>query len=82
MAAKMKLKNMNDIRGMMAEEIQRLRDEETTAANLNAVSNATGKILGSIKLEMEYARLCGHKPKSDFIQLGDKVTIEKTTATN
>lgn len=51
------------------DEIQRIRDGETTAANANAVTNATGKILSSIKLQMEYYRLTG-KPLPDMPLLG------------
>lgn len=74
----MPIKNMNDIRAMLCEEIEKLRKNKTTAANVNAVTNATGKILSTIKLEMEYAKLSNQKPKNSFIQLEDKSTIGGT----
>lgn len=71
---------MNDIRGMLCEEIQKLRENKTTPANVNAITNATGKILSTIKMELEYAKLSNKKPNSDFIQLEDKISIASTEA--
>lgn len=72
------MKNMNEIREMLCEAIEDLKSEKTTAANVNAIVNATGKILGTIKLEMEYSRLIGKQPKVDFIKLGEKSLVEKS----
>lgn len=66
------MKNMDEIRTMLCEAIEDLKSEKTTAANVNAVVNATGKILSTIKLEMEYAKLIGKQPKFDFIKSGGK----------
>jgi hypothetical protein len=71
------MKNMNDIRAMLCEEIEALRNKETTPANVNAIVNATGKILSTIKLEMEYAKLAGKEPKMDFIQLTEAATVSR-----
>lgn len=40
----------------------KIREGNTTAASVNAISNATGKILSTVKLEMEYYRLIGKTP--------------------
>jgi hypothetical protein len=69
------MKNMNDIRAMLCEEIQKLRDNKTTAANVNAITNATGKILSTVKLELEYAKITNKTPKPGFIELEEKVEI-------
>jgi hypothetical protein len=58
------------LRAIMSDEIRRLRDGETTAASANAVSNAAGKILSTVKLEMEYARLTGRKPLIAMLDAG------------
>jgi len=70
------MKNMNDIRQMLCEEIDSLREKKTTPASVNAIVNATGKILSTIKLELEYAKLAGKEPVNDFIQLTDKVQLQ------
>ena len=62
------LKTVNDMRSMLTEEIQKLRSGKTTAAAVNAVVNATGKILSSVKLEIEYNKLVGQTPKIPFIE--------------
>lgn len=61
--------NIDDIRRILGEEIEKLRNGDTTAANVNAVTNATGKILSTIKLEMEYCKLVGKTPTIDFIKI-------------
>jgi len=75
------MKNMNDIRQMLAEEIQKLRDKQTTPANVNAIVNATGKILSTIKMEIDYAKLTNKHAKIDFIQLSDVEITPAATAT-
>lgn len=54
--------SLNELRGILSDEIEKLRNNSTTAANVNAVSNASGKILSTFKLELEVARLLGKKP--------------------
>ena len=53
---------LDDVRIMLSEEIRRLRSGDTNAANVNAISNATGKYLSSIKLELEIHKLMGKQP--------------------
>jgi hypothetical protein len=55
---------LNELRGILSDEIDKIRSGATTAANVNAVSNATGKILSTIKLELEAVKLLGKKPSS------------------
>lgn len=75
--------SLNELRGVLAEEIQKIREGNTTAASVNAISNATGKILSTVKLEMEYYRLIGKTPHiplllSDNDKQDDKVRDIKT----
>jgi hypothetical protein len=60
---------MNDIREVLSAEIENLRNDKTTPANLNAITNATGKILATVKLELEYAKMTNKKLSNGFIQL-------------
>jgi hypothetical protein len=62
------LKTVDDLRLILAEEIQKIRTGTTTAANVNAVTNAAGKILSTIKLEIEYNKLLGRTPNIPFIE--------------
>jgi hypothetical protein len=58
---------LNDIRVILADSIRELRAGSSSPANINALSNATGKILSSVKLEMEYYKAIGRKPQIDMI---------------
>ena len=66
------LKTVNDMRIMLTEEIIKLRNGDSTAANVNAIVNATGKILSTIKMEIEYNKLLGKIPNIPFIEAGTK----------
>jgi len=72
------LKTVNDMRSILTEEILRLRAGTTTAANVNAIVNATGKILSTVKLEIEYNKLLGQMPDISFIETGKKKLIAKS----
>jgi hypothetical protein len=64
----MQTKSLDALRTILSEEIDKVREGKTSAANVNAVTNATGKILSSIKLEMEYFKLLGKVPEIDFVK--------------
>jgi len=64
--------NINSLRNILAEEIDKLRQGQTNAANVNAVTNATGKILSTVKLEMEYCKMVGKTPDIGFISISEK----------
>jgi len=72
----MQIKNMNDIRSILAEEIENLRAKKTGPSTLNAIVNATGKILTTVKMEIEFAKLTNMKPSNGFIQLEEKVALD------
>jgi hypothetical protein len=50
------LMSMTDIRIVLSDQIRDLAAQTTSPANANAVTNAVGKMLSSLKLEMEYRR--------------------------
>lgn len=62
------MQHVGEMRILLAEEIKSLRDGNTTAANINAVVNATGKYLQTIKMEVEYNRLKGQTPNIKFFE--------------
>lgn len=53
---------LNELRGILSGEIEKLRTDKGTAATANAISNACGKILSSVKLELEAYKMMGRKP--------------------
>lgn len=74
------IKTVNDLRVILAEEIEKIRSGQTTAANVNAIVNATGKILTTVKMEIEYNKLIGKTPNIDFINAPAQITDEATKA--
>lgn len=50
------IENMNDVRGVLVNQIQKLDNKESTPAVANAIFNGIGKILSTVKLEVEYSR--------------------------
>lgn len=65
------MKTMHQIREILSDEMDNIRAKTTTAANVNAVCNATGKFLSTIKLEMEYSKMIGKQPSTNFLKLMD-----------
>ena len=61
------LENVNDIRLILADEIKRLRAGDSSPATVNAVVNATGKMLTTVKLEMEYMKAINKLPNIPFM---------------
>lgn len=58
---------INDIRGVLAEEINAIRAGNSSPAKLNAIVNATGKILASVRLEMDYIKAVGKTPNISML---------------
>lgn len=58
----MKAMNMAQIRNELSEAITELRAKTITPKEMNAIVNAVGKYLFSVKLELEYAKMKGGIP--------------------
>jgi hypothetical protein len=61
------MKNVEELREFLTKELQRVSDGEITPAAANASANLTGKILSSVKLELEYNKMTGHNPNISFL---------------
>jgi hypothetical protein len=65
--------NVQELRETLSKQIILLRDGKAEPKNVNAIVNAAGKVLSSIRLEMEYARMLGVIPRiSAFKQLPNR----------
>lgn len=60
---------LNELRGVLSDEIEKLRNGSSTPAGVNAISNASGKILSTFKLELEVAKMLGRKPSGSIAGL-------------
>lgn len=75
--------DLNEMHSVMWEEIQKLRNEETTPASVNAINGMCSTTLRSIKLQMEYAKARGEIPSIPAIETarsGRKRVADKSRA--
>ncbi len=68
------MKTMNEIRELLSDQMDDIRAKKTTPGAVNAICNATGKFLSTIKLEMEFAKMSGKQPSGNFIRLMEPST--------
>jgi len=68
---------VNDLRGVLGEQIRLLRTSKTTPSAANAVTNAAGKIFASIKLELELSKILGVPPRINMFQIEAKARSAK-----
>lgn len=61
-------KNMQELRAVLCETIAAVRAKEITPDAAEAVSNASGKIVASFRVELEYLRMRGEVPKLGFLE--------------
>ncbi len=66
----------DELRSILSDEINKLRNGDTTAVTVNAISNATGKYLSSVKLQLEMYKMLGQRPDVQGL-LPDETTEEK-----
>lgn len=69
------MQNMNDLRAFLSEELQNLREKKISPSEANASANLTGKIISTVKLELEYAKLVNRKPTMEFVKVDEAVTL-------
>lgn len=54
--------SFRELRGILADEIRRLRDGQSAPPTVNALSNAAGKVIQSAKVELEICKFIGRQP--------------------
>jgi hypothetical protein len=63
---------MSEIRDILCEEIDRVRSGRAKVAEVNTIIKATQVLLGSVKMELDYAKTLGKKPDMKFIEIETK----------
>lgn len=69
--------NNDTLQAMLSEQMDLLRNNKVDPKHVNAMVNAAGKILSSVKLELEYARMCGLQPNIPFIRQRGAAVLKK-----
>lgn len=59
--------NINELRAVLCDTIAAVRAKEITPDAAEAVSNASGKIVASFRVELEYRRMRGEVPTLAFM---------------
>ena len=62
---------MAQLRGVLSETVMLLRNDERSPASANALSNAIGKFLSTVRLEMDYQRQSGRKASIPLLEAGN-----------
>ena len=69
--------DINELRTILVAELRGLQAGTTTPDVANAITNVSGKIMATVKLEMEYCKMVGKTPDIDFIVADKKKLIDK-----
>lgn len=64
----LKQKNITELREILCDEIDNIRAGKSTPSQSNAITNATGKILTTIKMQLEYYKAIGKQPHNALIK--------------
>ncbi len=62
------LKTTTELRDMLCETITAVREKAMTPEAAEAISNASGNIIASLRVELEYRRMRCEVPQIPFIQ--------------
>lgn len=63
----MAINNVEELRAFLARDLERVSTGEINPAVANASANLSGKILQSVKLELEYNSAIGASPNISFL---------------
>ena len=63
----MNITNTHELRATLCDTIAAVRAKTITPDAAEAVSNASGKIIASLRIELEYRRQRGEVPELEFI---------------
>lgn len=65
--------SMSAIQKVLWDEIHELRAGKIKPADLSAITNAAGKILSTLVLELRFAELTGEKPRKGLLKFTEEV---------
>jgi len=65
------INNINDLREQLCELFDRLGVGSMDAKQAKEINNAAGKIIGTVKVQLEYSELRDEKPDIDFLATND-----------
>ena len=67
------MKNIVELRNELITIFDQLKKKEISHADAKELNNSAGKIINSVKVELEYAGLCKITPNIEFLNVTAKV---------
>ena len=62
------INNVTDLRKDLCEAYMWVKDDPRRGLQVKEMANTAGKIIGSLKVQLEYSALRGEKPDIDFLK--------------
>lgn len=66
------MKNIKELRDALENSFTKLMNDEVSIGKSNEISNIAGKMISSVRTEMEYNKQVGHSKKIDFMEYGNE----------
>ena len=73
----MSIKNIEELRDFISKDLERVSKGDITPAVANATANLSGKLLQSVKLELEYNHMVGAIPDISFLGKSTRKQLDK-----
>lgn len=73
-----KPKNIEELRDGLLDAFELVKEDPRRANQVGEIANVAGKILGTLKAQLEYAALRGEKPSIEFLG-GEKDAAQSLT---
>lgn len=67
----MAINNLTDLRRELCESIERVKKDRAFVVQATEITNAAGKIINSMRLELDYYKLCKTPPPPSQFLLGE-----------
>ena len=62
------MQNITDLRNSLLDNYEKMKSKEMELKDGKELANTAGKILNSLKIELEYNTLIGNKNKIEFLE--------------
>lgn len=66
------MQNITDLRNSLLDNYEKMKSKEMELKEGKELANTAGKILNSLKIELEYNTLVGNKNKIEFLEVDNK----------
>lgn len=76
----MPITNADELREFLSNELEKVSKQESTPAAANACANLAGKMLSSVKMELEYNKMIGATANISFLKNSNQKKLENGTS--